>query len=114
MVNRGIFRKIKEEMSSPCWYCQEPTNCSLTFKDGSEVWCCKKDALIHGKVKRLKNISAQAQTLENFPDSHRKNQENSISKDSHTRPQGEAESLKQSSSPSDFKTALEIEQEVKR
>lgn len=81
MVNRGKFRKLKEENTSQCWFCQSPTNSSLTFKDGSEVWCCKKDAFIHGKVKRLKDISDQDQTLENYDNLHIENQTNMVQND---------------------------------
>lgn len=75
MVNRANFRKLKEENNSQCWYCQGPTNSSLTFKDGSEIWACKKCAANHGKVKRLKNMAAPVKSLENSEDLHKEIQE---------------------------------------
>lgn len=115
MVNRGNFRKVKEENNSQCWYCQGPTNSTLTFKNGDEIWCCKKDALIHGKVKRLKNISASHKTQENSENLHIKNQENGISNHSQTaeRPQVEQDAGVRSPAEPIFKTALELEQEVR-
>lgn len=54
MVNRGRFIKTKQTIDSHCWYCNSLTNYTLTFKNGDEIWCCKKCGGIYGKVKRLK------------------------------------------------------------
>ena len=54
-IKRGKYKKLGNE-KVPCFFCENKTNSTLTLPDGSEVWCCEKDAWIHGKVRRFRKL----------------------------------------------------------
>jgi transposase len=54
-IKRGKYKKLGNEKVS-CFFCGNKTNSTLTLPDGSEVWCCERDAWIHGKVRRFRRI----------------------------------------------------------
>lgn len=53
---RCNYRKLKNELTSKCWFCQSWTNSILIYPDGSEIWACSFCAGKHGKIKKFKHL----------------------------------------------------------
>ena len=65
----NLFKKctalklLSGKETSPCWFCEMPTQYALTEKDGSEIWCCEHCLVKHGKLRRFKKRLAKYSTL---------------------------------------------------